>query len=115
MNTTKEDLYNWHVNQRNFDDIGYHYYIKFDGSTFACRDTQYQGAHCKAVNDKSLAICLEGGYNGEYNFTQTQLLALEHLVRMIKVQHPNAGVVGHSHFDNKACPVLDVVTWWESL
>lgn len=114
MDVSKDDLYQWHVTQNGWSDIGYHYFVKFDGSIIPCRDVKYTGAHCKAINDKSLAICLEGGYQGQYNFTQNQLKALRHLIKALKVKYPNAAIVGHNHFDDKACPVINIVEWWES-
>ena len=114
MDVSVDDLRKWHVTDQGWDDIGYHYFIKFDGSIHQCRSEEYQGAHTIAVNDKSIAICLEGGFGGVDNFTATQKKALFDLIQDRKLSHPNAAVVGHSHFDNKACPSFDVVTWYEN-
>ncbi len=114
MDVTVDDLKKWHVVENGWDDIGYHYFIKFDGSIHQCRSEKYQGAHCKTVNDKSLAICLEGGFDGVDNFTMSQKKSLFDLIQDRKLAHPNAAVVGHSHFDYKACPSFDVVTWYEN-
>lgn len=113
MNTTKDDLWKWHVEENNWSDIGYHFYIKFDGSVHNCRDTKYQGAHCVSINDKSLAICLEGGFGGQDNFTEVQKASLWSLICTIKVSWPNAAVIGHNSIDGKACPSFDVVEWYE--
>lgn len=113
MNVTIEDLHMWHVVRNGWSDIGYHYFIKFDGSIHECRPAKYAGAHCKKVNDISLAICLEGGYNGEDNFTQVQLDSLFSLITNIKSTYPNAAVIGHNTIDNKACPSFNVVEWYE--
>ena len=114
MNVTKEDLHRWHVKENGWSDIGYHHFIKFDGSVHHCRPVKYQGAHCKAVNDKSLAICLEGGHKGVNNFTTIQKRMLRLLIDEIKSTYPNAAVVGHNHFDDKACPSFDVTKWYAS-
>ena len=114
MDVTVDDLHKWHVEENGWSDIGYHFFIKFDGTLSNCRDSRYQGAHCKAVNDKSLAICLEGGYGGDNNFTPVQLDKLYDLIYSLKLQYPNAAVVGHNHFDDKLCPCFDVTAWYES-
>ena len=114
QNVTKRDLHNWHVVERGWSAIGYHYFIKFNGSLHECREDHLQGAHCKAVNDCSLAICLEGGYKGENNFTRSQKKMLRAILDHLKKQHPNAAIVGHNHFDDKACPSFDVVAWYDS-
>ena len=113
MNVSVSDLRKWHVEERGWSDIGYHHFIKFDGSEHECRSEKYQGAHCKTVNDKSIAICLEGGYGGINNFTAKQQISLMKLIKSIKAKHKNAAVVGHNHFDDKACPSFDVVDWYE--
>ena len=113
MNVSVGDLRKWHVEERGWSDIGYHHFIKFDGSKHLCRDEKYQGAHCKTVNDKSIAICIEGGYEGINNFTDKQKISLMELIKAKKAIYKNAAVVGHSHFDDKACPSFDVVEWYE--
>ena len=113
MDVSVCDLRKWHVEERGWSDIGYHHFIKFDGSTHECRSDKYQGAHCQTVNDKSIAICLEGGYEGINNFTKNQAISLMNLIKSIKAKYKNAAVVGHNHFDDKACPSFDVVEWYE--
>jgi N-acetyl-anhydromuramyl-L-alanine amidase AmpD len=113
MNFTVEDLHRVHVVENGWSDIGYHHYIKFNGLAYECRSPNKQGAHCKAVNDKSLAICLEGGFGGVNNFTELQLDALYHLINKLKAKYPNAAIVGHNHFDDKLCPSFCVVSWYE--
>lgn len=114
MDVKISDLHRWHVEENGWSDIGYHYFIKRNGSLHDCRDDSLQGAHCKSVNDSSLAICIEGGFNGVNSFTTIQKKSLRALINKLKKSHPNAAVVGHSHFDNKACPSFNVVEWYES-
>lgn len=113
MDVTVQTLRRWHVEEKGWEDIGYHYFIKFDGSLHKCRDRKYQGAHCVSINHNSLAICLEGGFNGENNFTQPQLDRLYSLIIGLKTEFPNAALIGHGHIDNKACPCFDVVAWFD--
>lgn len=113
MNVTRSDLYQWHVVENGWSDIGYHYFIKFDGSMHACRDDKYRGAHCRTVNDKSIAICLEGGYGGTDNFTDVQKRSLFCLIEELKDLHKNAAVIGHNQIDDKKCPSFNVVEWYE--
>jgi N-acetyl-anhydromuramyl-L-alanine amidase AmpD len=114
MDVTVSDLRKWHVTENGWSDIGYHYFIKFDGSIHQCRSEKYQGAHCKTVNSNSLAICLEGGFGGIDNFTVVQKKSLFDLIQDRKLSHPNAAVIGHGQIDDKECPSFDVVTWYEN-
>ena len=115
MDVTTNTLWQWHVTERGWSDIGYHFFIKFDGTVHKCRDVKYQGAHCEAINDKSIAVCIEGGYGGVDNFTAIQKHALFALITEQKDAHKNSAVVGHNHFDKKACPCFDVVSWFDEL
>jgi len=115
MDVSKETLRQWHVVENGWSDIGYHFFIKFDGSVHECRSDKYQGAHCKTVNDKSIAICIEGGFGGVDNYTDVQKHSLMALLSEKKLQYKNAAIVGHSHFDDKACPCFDVVTWYDEI
>ncbi len=113
MDVTVSTLRQWHVGERGWSDIGYHFFIKFDGTIHTCRDEKYQGAHCKTVNDKSIAICLEGGFGGVDNFTEIQKHSLMCFLSEKKEQHKNAAIIGHSHIDDKACPSFDVVECYD--
>jgi N-acetyl-anhydromuramyl-L-alanine amidase AmpD len=113
MDVTVDTLRQWHVNENGWSDIGYHFFIKFDGTVHQCRGEQYQGAHCKSVNSKSIAICIEGGFGGVDNFTSRQKNALFGLISEKKAIHKNAVVTGHNHFDEKACPSFNVVEWYD--
>ena len=115
MDVSVSTLRRWHIGERGWSDIGYHYFIKFDGTTHSCRSDKLQGAHCKTVNSKSIAICIEGGYGGVDNFTAIQRHALMSLIIDIKGNYKNAAVVGHSHFDEKSCPSFDVVEWYDGM
>lgn len=110
-----EDIRRWHVEENGWEDIGYHYYIKRDGSVYKGRPTMYQGAHEPKANDCSLAICLEGGHKGDSDYTDDQFYALRRLIGEIREVHPHAAVLGHNQFrHNKTCPNFDVVSWWEA-
>jgi len=57
---TVEQLERDHKN-RNFSAIGYHYYIRRDGTIHKCRPLEKIGAHAKGHNTGSVAWCYEGG------------------------------------------------------
>lgn len=112
---TVADVVKWHK-ARGFEDIGYHYLIGLDGTVHLGRSVRYQGAHCKAVNTCSIAICYVGGRTSsdprswDDTRTEAQKIALRRLVVELQRQHPGALVRGHRDFDPKACPCFDVQT-----
>ena len=48
---------------RGFRDIGYHFYVRKDGTISQHRKLLEVGAHCKPHNRYSIGICYEGGLN----------------------------------------------------
>lgn len=112
---TIDDVDSWH-RARGFERIGYHYLVYLDGSVHLGRSVRYQGAHCKAVNACSIAVCYVGGRTStdprSWADTRTpaQRAALRTLISELLRQHPGALVRGHRDFDPKACPCFDVRT-----
>ena len=62
VSATKADLYQWHVVERGWSDIGYHWYIHKDGTVEACRPELKTGAHAKGHNSYTIGIACEGDY-----------------------------------------------------
>ncbi|TLX78397.1 hypothetical protein E9993_01580 [Labilibacter sediminis] len=86
----------WHVEERNFVDVGYHFFIKKDGTIQKGRKLKVNGAHCRGINSKSWGVCLSGKSN---SFTQAQMKALEQLT--IQLSDRIRLVDQHSAFDAK--------------
>lgn len=111
----------WHI-AGGYDDIGYHYVIRMDGTIETGRDEDLVGAHEPAINRKSVAICLAGGseYNKEekelhdkFNFTDAQMSSLRVLiVQLIAKYGKDVQVVGHNEYSEKSCPTFNVPAWW---
>lgn len=65
--TTRDQIYDWHVNGNGWSDIGYHFIISgSNGKLFKGRDIHREGAHCPAVNSHSIGICITGNYEVEH-------------------------------------------------
>ena len=96
---------------RGFIDIGYHYYIRRDGTLTQHRRHDEVGAHCRPFNRCSIGICYEGGLdaNGKPKDTRTleQRGAIITLLIELKRKFPNAMIRGHNEMPGsvpKACP-----------
>jgi N-acetyl-anhydromuramyl-L-alanine amidase AmpD len=104
-----EDLEACHKG-RGFKTTGYHYYITKDGQLHQCRPEEMIGAHARRYNAHSIGICYEGGLdaNGEPADTRTpaQKRTLVALLRSLKVDYPDARILGHCEFPrvHKRCP-----------
>ena len=118
MDIGRTEIRKWHVEDNGWDDVGYHYIIKRDGTVEVARAEAFQGAHAPAVNSKSIAICLVGGMaedgDAENNFTLEQFLSLKDLIKKIKMTNPNiVEIVGHCDVqENKPnCPGFNLKEW----
>ena len=93
---------------------GYHYYITRDGQLYQGRPEEMVGAHARHYNAHSIGICYEGGLDekGRPADTRTpaQKAALIALLRSLKIDYPDAEIVGHCELEgvHKACPCFPV-------
>ena len=95
---TTEELETIH-RRRGFRGIGYHYYIRWDGTVVNTRPLELVGAHAKGHNAHSIGLCYEGGLdcNGKPADTRTpeQRSALRLLVYQLLKRFRNSYVCGH--------------------
>jgi hypothetical protein len=111
------EIRRWHVEDRGWSDIGYHYLIDRDGTVTEGRSLERTGAHAKNHNTGSVGITLFGGHGGnasdkfDDNFTEDQDRALRELIDNLKADHPITKIIGHNEVSNKACPTFVVGDW----
>ena len=110
MDVDAKEIKRWHVEERKFSDIGYHYIIKRDGTLEPGRSVELQGAHALAVNASSVGCCLVG--RGD-NFTKDQYLSLHNIIQTLMDMYPGVEVIGHSDVEPKKpyCPGFNVKQW----
>ena len=70
----------WHVRGNGWNDVGYHYFIRKDGSLEAGRDLEKIPAAQKGHNTGSIAICLHGLAAEKFTKTQFKKLARNYLI-----------------------------------
>jgi N-acetylmuramoyl-L-alanine amidase len=98
----------WHVDERGWSDVGYHYFIKKDGTIQNGRPIEKVGAHAKPWNTGSIGICL----GGKYEFSDEQFMALGDLVcgLIFRFNVKDENIIGHCDVpgSGKTCPNFDV-------
>jgi len=117
-----EEIRKWHK-AKGWDDIGYHYVIRRNGTVEAGRSLDFQGAHVLGHNHESVGICMVGGVKNDAaqtpdsNFTAAQWASLESLVKLLVPRYPGVAVRGHRDFPDvkKACPSFDAIAWWSQV
>jgi N-acetyl-anhydromuramyl-L-alanine amidase AmpD len=114
-----EDLIACH--DARFGFTGYHYYITRQGQVYQTRHEQLVGAHAVGYNQHSIGICYEGGLTPEGcpadTRTREQKAALHALLKSLKVDYPDAQILGHRDLPNvkKDCPCFDAKTEYQNL
>ena len=94
--------------RRGFAGIGYHFYIRKDGTVFKGRPVEFIGAHCNGNNSSSIGICLEGNFTKEKP-TDEQLAMLTELVHDLKKEYPQIKrVLNHRDLSKTLCPAVDL-------
>jgi N-acetyl-anhydromuramyl-L-alanine amidase AmpD len=115
MDIGVDEIRKWHVQERGWKDIGYHFVIRRDGTLELGRDIDKDGAHTIGYNKNSVGVCLIGGKGddgkAENNFTPDQFQTLKNTLRMIMCFHPRVTIHGHREFAQKDCPSFDVQEW----
>jgi N-acetylmuramoyl-L-alanine amidase len=104
---------------RGWSGIGYHYFIRRDGTVEKGRPDTKVGAHVGGQNSGKLGICWAGGVDratgpskGVDNRTPEQTESLVRLIRELLKKHRGAKVVGHRDLAATQCPGFDVPVWW---
>lgn len=99
---------------RGFRTVGYHFYIRRDGSITQHRKLLEVGAHCRPWNRCSIGICYEGGLDAEGHPSDTRTVEqtdrLMWLFRRLLLLFPDASIRGHRDMPGslpKACPCFD--------
>lgn len=101
-NCTAQDIHSWHLS-RGWSGIGYHFFIRKDGSIYRGRPEDVIGAHASNYNSKSIGICFEGKYTEE-SMPKAQLEAGKELVAYLKDKYKITSVKGHRDLMATDCP-----------
>ena len=97
-----EVIHNYHKS-KGWAGIGYHYYVRKDGSVYRGRPENMAGAHCPGVNSISIGICAEGNFNEEA-MSDVQKQAIIELVKDIKSRYDIKWIKGHREIISTDCP-----------
>jgi hypothetical protein len=108
-----EAIRKFHVEQRGWADVGYHYGVELIGDRYAIlkgRPADQIGAHCRGQNHDSLGVCFVGKFDAPECAPPAAQWSLGlTLVRQLCAGHgiPFSRVYGHRDFDpHKTCPGL---------
>lgn len=107
---TADDVHRWHLNN-GWSGIGYHFFVRKDGSIYRGRPVDTVGAHCLGFNSNSIGICAEGAYDGAdaagggtSAMPEPQKRVLAELTAELKKVYKSAKVVRHCDLMATNCP-----------
>lgn len=99
---TADDIHSWHL-ANGWAGIGYHFFVRKDGSIYRGRPEGVVGSHAKGSNSDSIGICFEGSYMTE-TMNQTQINAGRELVAYLKKKYGITTVQKHKDVCSTNCP-----------
>lgn len=98
-------IQNFHMNNRGWSDIGYHYVVGPEGKLYEGRPPTAVGAH-SPPNSNKVGICLIGNFEGVDTLKPEQratlVKILSHLCGKFKI--PVSKIKGHRDFQSTDCP-----------
>lgn len=84
---------------RGWQDIGYHFVIRRNGTVETGENLNSLGAHVKGYNSISVGVCLVGGLSPTgasiNNYSMQQRASLIKILKFLKELYPEAEIVGH--------------------
>lgn len=98
-----DNIHTSHIN-RGFAGIGYHYYVRKDGTVYKGRPDDAVGAHTTNYNSVGIGICAEGNYEVEEKMPEAQKKALIELCAYIMKLYNIKEIHKHKDLDATACP-----------
>ncbi len=103
-NWTVQAIHNMHRNENGWAAIGYHYYIRLDGSVYRGRPDNAIGAHCQGANTNTLGIAFEGDYDKRTVMPDAQYNAWCELSDYLNYIYGTMPTYGHRERGSSECP-----------
>ena len=115
------EIKRWHVEDRGWKNIGYHYLIDRDGTVVKGRPIEQVGAHVSGHNTGTIGISLFGGHGSAEtdmfhdHFANAQEAALHKLIADLRKRFGIIKISGHNQYAAKSCPGFNVPDWFRAV
>lgn len=100
---TVEQIHDYHKNKKGWSGIGYHLYVRKDGSVYRGRPIDTVGAHATGANSDSVGVCFEGNFETE-TMPDVQKEAGKEAVAYVKQLYGISTVQRHKDVGSTSCP-----------
>lgn len=101
-NCTADDIHQWHLD-RGWSGIGYHFFVRKDGTIYRGRPENTVGAHASGANADSIGICAEGRYMTE-KMPNVQKQAIIELCSYLIDKYNITTILKHGDVTSTDCP-----------
>ena len=101
-NGSADDVHRAHLSN-GWAGIGYHFFVRKDGTIYRGRPIAKVGAHTQGYNSQSVGVCFEGNFETE-RMSEAQVQSGRELVAYLRGIYPSAQVKKHGSFSFTACP-----------
>ncbi|MBD3279583.1 MAG: DUF4214 domain-containing protein [Candidatus Pacebacteria bacterium] len=108
---TPDDIARYHVQNRGWGGVGYHFIITKDGTTYYVGDLTTARAHVYNYNHSALGVCLVGKFMNGKQPSNAQIHSAHELASQLFFRTPALtncdgweDLKGHSDFSATACP-----------
>lgn len=99
---TVEDVHRIHQAQ-GWPGIGYHFYVRRDGTVYRGRPEDQIGTHTSHYNARTIGVCFEGNFQTE-TMPEAQYNAGVALLWYLLDKYGSLGIKGHRDYNQTACP-----------
>ena len=99
---TAQQIHSWHL-ANGWAGIGYHFFVRKDGSIYRGRPEDVLGAHAGSNNYDSIGVCFEGNFMSE-QMPAVQRQAGAELVAYLQQKYGISKVQKHSDVNATGCP-----------
>lgn len=97
-----DQIHAWHL-ANGWSGIGYHFFVRKDGTVYRGRPEDTVGAHAGGSNSDSIGVCFEGSFDKE-EMPAVQRRAGTELVAYLKRKYGVTTVQRHSDVNATGCP-----------
>jgi hypothetical protein len=119
------NIQNYHMNDKNWLDIGYHFLISCEGLCFAGRDLHYKGAHVFGHNEGNIGICCIGCFEtSRAHYTEITPAMTNKLAQLIarlsiyyNIDISSLSIKGHREYNKShtLCPGNIIINYLDDL
>jgi hypothetical protein len=109
--TNPNDVQNKHMDEKKFDDVGYHFMVDPSGRVYEGRKLYFKGSHVEQANTSKIGILVMGNFEKELlglmggTPSESHIRKVQELIGWLKELFPKIATLGgHKDWKSTECP-----------